>query len=126
MKAAREKFQQKRIILVYQPHQIERTKILFKEFVESFDDVDILILNEIFKVAGREEEKGKISSRNLAEDIQRRWQKLGYKKKTIKFIKDQDDIFRELKHLIKKGDVLIVMGAGDIYKLTLKLRSKNL
>ena len=124
IKAAREKFPQRRIILIYQPHQIKRTKILFKKFIKAFDDVNILFLNEIFGVAGREEKgKKKISSKILARAIRKRWQKLGYSEKIIKFIKNQDDIFKEVGHLIKKRDIVIVMGAGDIYKLALRLLS---
>ncbi|MFH0987440.1 MAG: UDP-N-acetylmuramate--L-alanine ligase [Patescibacteria group bacterium] len=126
LKAAREKFPQKRIVLVYQPHQIKRTKNLFGDFVKSFDDVDVLILNEIFKVAGREESgQGKISSKDLALAVFRRWKKLGFRKKLVRFIESQDDIFRGLEHLLQEGDVVIVMGAGDIYKLTLRLRSEK-
>jgi len=122
IKAAKGKFPQKRIILVYQPHQIKRTKILFKEFVKAFDNVDLLFLNEIYGVAGREEEdQRKISSEDLALSIQRRWQKLGYKK-IVSFLKDQNDILKELKRIIKKNDIIIIMGAGDIYNLVLKLR----
>jgi len=121
LEAAREKFPGRRIILVYQPHQIKRTKILFRDFVNSFDKTDYLILNEIYKVIGREERKKKISSVDLAKAIQRRWKKLNYKK-PVRFIKEQKDILRELKKIVKKNDVVMVMGAGDIYNLILKLK----
>jgi len=122
IRATREKFPKRRIVLVYQPHQVKRTKILFEDFVKSFDGVDLLILNEIYEVAGRETEgKRKISSRDLALSIQRRWEKLGYRK-IVRFIKNQDGIFKKLKGIIKKNDIVIVMGAGDIYNLVLKLR----
>lgn len=129
---------QRRIILVYQPHQYQRTKLLFWDFVKSFDEADYLILNEIYGVAGREK-KYSVSSRDLAEAIRERWSKkfknqtfvLGSGrekskiKKTVVFIKKQDDILKELSKIIKKGDIVIVMGAGDIYNLTLALLKKN-
>lgn len=118
LQAAREKYKDKRIILVYQPHQYQRTKILFHDFVKSFDGVDYLILNEIYGVAGRE--KGySISSKDIAKAVDKRWKD----KATVKFIKNQKDILKELKKIIKSGDILIVMGAGDIYNLTLELTS---
>ncbi len=119
LQAAREKFQDKRIILVYQPHQYQRTKLLFNDFVKSFDEADYLILNEIYGVAGRE--KGySISSKDLAKAVEKRWKG----KKPVKFIKKQSDILKEIPKIIKNSDVLIVMGAGDIYNLTLKIAGK--
>ena len=118
LQAAREKFGEKRIILVYQPHQYQRTKLLFNDFVGAFDEADYLILNEIYGVIGRE--KGySISSKDIAEAIKKRWKN----KKTVKFFKDQKDILKELFKIIEKDDILIVMGAGDIYNLTLKLKN---
>jgi UDP-N-acetylmuramate--alanine ligase len=120
LQAAREKYKKKRIILVYQPHQYQRTKFLFKDFVKSFDEADYLILNEIYGVAGREKEYS-ISSKDIAEAIDKRWKG----KKPVKFIKNQSGILRQLQKIIKRGDILIVMGAGDIYNLTLKLTAKR-
>lgn len=121
LKAAREKFSKRRIILVYQPHQFKRTKVLLKEFVKSFDETDILILNEIYKVSGREfKSKEKISSRILSSLVQKRWEKLNYEK-LVTFIEDQKSILKKLKTIIKKNDVVIVMGAGDIYNLSLEM-----
>lgn len=120
LQAAREKYKKKRIILVYQPHQYQRTKLLFKDFIKSFDQADYLILNEIYGVAGRE--KGSLlSSKDLVKPINKRW----HNKKPVKFIKDQNDILKELSKIIKRGDIVIVMGAGDIYNLTLQLLKKN-
>jgi UDP-N-acetylmuramate--alanine ligase len=88
--------------------------------VKSFDEADYLILNEIYGVAGRE--KGNlVSSKNLAEAVNKRWRK----GKPVEFFKNQGDILKKLSKIIKKGDILIVMGAGDIYNLTLKF-TKNL
>lgn len=124
LKAAKEKFSRRRVVLVYQPHQIKRTKILFEDFVKSFDNVDCLILNEIYGVAGRERKsKREISSKNLKEAIQKRWKRLGFEK-AVEFIENQNGILEKIKKIIKKNDVLIIMGAGDIYNLILKLRKR--
>ncbi|HOK35328.1 MAG TPA: UDP-N-acetylmuramate--L-alanine ligase, partial [Candidatus Pacearchaeota archaeon] len=123
LKAAREKFPGKRIILIFQPHQYQRTKLLFKDFVKCFDEADLLILTEIYGVAGRE--KGKIvRSKELAEAIQKRWEKKS-KTKKIMFIKNMKDIPKFLGKILQPNDVVIVMGAGNIYNLTLKLKSKS-
>lgn len=128
LQAVREKFGKKRIILVYQPHQYQRTKLLFNDFVKSFDEADYLILNEIYGVAGRE--KGNlVSSKDLAKAVSRRWSKNAKCQmsnvKTVEFIKEQSQILKRLSRIVEKGDVLIVMGAGDIYNLTLKLKEKS-
>ena len=123
LKGAREKFKNKKIILVFQPHQIKRTEALFADFVKSFDDVDYLILNKIYEVAGREEGKS-VSSKDLARAVNERWQKKGYKHKEVVFIENQSNIQKKLSSIIKKNDIVIVMGAGDIYNLTCRLQIK--
>ena len=125
LKAAREKFPGKRIILIFQPHQHQRTKFLFKDFVKSFDETDILILTEIYGVAGREKEE-KLSSKDLAIAIEKRWNKSGKRKeergkKSVVFIKDMEDIPDFLTKILKPNDVVMIMGAGNIYNLFLRL-----
>jgi len=120
VQAAREKFRKRRIILVFQPHQYQRTKLLFKDFVNSFDNADYLILNEIYGVAGRDQEKN-ISSKDLKEAVKRKWKKRG-KEKNVEFIKDIDKIPRLLSKILKRNDVLIIMGAGNIYNLVPRLK----
>ncbi len=109
LKAAKEFYPRKRLIVVYQPHHFDRTKRLFKEFTESFDRADLVILNEIYDVPGRETIK-EVSSRDLVQEL---------KKRKIKAIFTQN--LKETKNAllsnIKKGDLVLIMGAGDIYKL---------
>ncbi|MEK9165894.1 MAG: UDP-N-acetylmuramate--L-alanine ligase, partial [Patescibacteria group bacterium] len=52
LQALRERYPKRRLVLAYQPHQRNRTKMLFNDFVSAFDQADALILNEIFDVAG--------------------------------------------------------------------------
>ncbi|MEK9135471.1 MAG: cyanophycin synthetase, partial [Patescibacteria group bacterium] len=121
MKAAREKYPNKKIWCVYQPHQYQRTYYLFKDFVRVFRKalrqaqgkrpiVDKLIITDIYDVAGREEKeiKNKISSEKLVKAI---------KKENVIYI-PKDGILDYLKNNLEKGQVLIIMGAGDIYNLT--------
>ena len=116
LEAAREKYPDRRIVLVFQPHQYQRTLFLFDEFVEAFFQADKIILAEIFSVAGREKEeiKDKVSSQKLAQAI-------GQKGQDAIFIKDKEQVLEYLKKEIKDNDVVIVMGAGDIVKITEKL-----
>lgn len=116
LQAAREKFPQRRIICVFQPHQYQRTKYLFKDFVGAFGQADKVVLTEIFDVAGREKRgiQKTISSRDLAEKIKGLNQDVIYFK-TLK----QTAVY--LKKEIKKKDVVLIMGAGDVWKLSTTL-----
>jgi len=120
VKAAKEKFPEKRIWLVYQPHMFSRTKHLFNEFVEVFQSLDIheIVLVDIF--AARQENKENISSRNIVETVTR---------DNVKYIGSFEETAYYLVKNVFAGDVVIVMGAGDVYKLSSlfleKLRNKS-
>jgi len=111
IQAARQKWPKKKIWLVYQPHQYQRTYYLFEEFVQTLSTipVDKLILLDIYDVPGREGEgfRKKVSSEKLASNI-------------------EDALYiKNAKHYLAKnlqgGEIVIVMGAGNIYDLTVKL-----
>ncbi len=111
LKAAREKYPKKKIWLIFQPHQYQRTYYLFKDFVKVFKQVKInyIIITDIYDVAGREEKKisSAVSSENLVKKIARKNVTYMNIVEAEKFVKEN----------IKSGQVLIIMGAGDIYKL---------
>lgn len=113
--AAREFYPGRRIFAVFQPHQHNRTRGLYEDFVSAFDEADEVILTEIYDVAGREEaEDQTVSSLNLVEDIGKRESKLvGH----IAYAKDLEETRRLIDEKIKAGDVLLVMGAGDIFEI---------
>ncbi len=116
MKTAKEKYLKKKIWCVYQPHQYQRTYYLFKEFVEIFKKapVDNLIITDIFDVAGREEKetKKKINSQKLVKAINQ---------SSVIYL-PKKEIVDYLKRNVKNGEVVIIMGAGDIYQIIPKLR----
>lgn len=130
--AFREKFPKAKIICVFQPHQAERLKKLFKEFTGAFDEADVLILLDIFRVAGREKHEARstkyeIDSKKLAEAIQRR--KGGPK---ITYLPKPDllrnSIIRNLymlhdsRYKIPRPQaVVVMMGAGNIVDITPRL-----
>ena len=114
-KAAREKFKNKKIILIYQPHQYQRTYFLFDDFVKVFKKVptDETIITDIYTVAGRESKEimEKVNSQNLVRAINR--------KNTLYLPKNK--IIDYLKKNLKGGEIVLFMGAGDIYELTYKV-----
>ncbi len=115
LKAAKEKYPKKRIWCVFQPHQHQRTYYLFNDFVrilrQTQDDyfIDKIIVTDIYDVAGRETKKinAGISSEKLVRKIN--------KKNIIYLPLRKAESF--VKKNIESGDVLIIMGAGDIYLL---------
>jgi len=119
LKAAREKYPKKKIWCVYQPHQYQRTYYLFKDFVKVFRQAPInkLIVTDIYDVAGREEKeiKEKVSSEKLIKAIKRAFAIYLPKEKIIDYLKKN----------LRGGEVVIIMGAGDIYNLTLDLTEKK-
>ena len=111
LKAAREKYPKKKIWCIYQPHQYQRTYYLFNDFAKVFRraSIDQIIITDIFDVAGREETKikKKVSSEKLVRAV---------KKKSVIYL-PKEKILNYLKENLGSGEVLIIMGAGDIYKL---------
>jgi UDP-N-acetylmuramate--alanine ligase len=110
LKAAKELYPKRKLLLVYQPHHFDRTKRLFKDFVKSFDQADFVILNEIYDVPGREALKD-VSSKDLVREI---------KKRGVAAVYSQDltQTKRLLLGNIKKDDLVLIVGAGDIYELS--------
>ncbi len=97
-----------RIWCVFQPHTYTRTKYLLDEFSTAFGDANFVILSDIY--AAREVDCGEVSSSILAERI------LSTGKKAF-YIKGFDSIVEFLDKNAEPGDLVITMGAGDIYKV---------
>jgi len=113
--AAKEFYPERRIVAVFQPHQHNRTRGLYQDFLKSFDAADEVIFSEIYDVAGREEDEDQaVSSLNLAEDIAERNEKL---KGHIFYAKDLEETRKLIDEKIQADDVLLVMGAGDIVEV---------
>lgn len=112
--AAKEFFPGRRIVLLFEPHQHSRTHELFDDFVESFEDADLLILSEIYGVAGRQEDIGKVSSRDILNEIDRRLPAghpaVGKQHYAANLIEAE----KLVRSLMRPNDVVIVMGAGDV------------
>jgi len=113
IEAAKQFYPGKKILVVFQPHQHNRTKELFGEFIESLIMADELILPEIFDVAGREHGEP-VSSKDLATELTKRGVK-------ATFAKDLDETGNMIREKIKDFDVVLLMGAGDIDNVARKL-----
>jgi UDP-N-acetylmuramate--alanine ligase len=110
LQAIRERYQPHRVWCVFQPHQYSRTRFLLDDFAESFKLADITIVPEIYFVRDSQSEKKQINSAILAERIR------GKGSNAI-FIDGFGRICDHLKENVAAGDVVVTMGAGDIWKV---------
>ncbi len=115
IRGTKEFFPGRRVITVFQPHQKDRTMKLFGDFVKSFTEAEIVILAEIYDVKGREANI-KISSKDIVEKV-----KQNDPKKQIEYAEDLLSAKIKTKSIIEKGDVVLVVGAGDIYEIAKEL-----
>ena len=107
--AIRESYKGKRLVVVFQPHRYTRTKGLFHEFTQSFYQSDILIVLPIY-AASENKIKG-VSSRRLCEGIRE------HGHKDVSYAPDFTQALSMITHKIKKKDIVLTLGAGDIYTL---------
>jgi UDP-N-acetylmuramate--alanine ligase len=114
LEAARRRFPGRRLLAVYQPHMFSRTKTFFEQFLTAFNQADIAIIADIF--AARERDSGLISSRELVEAMakQPHFQQEG----EVLYGGSVQATTQLLRNIIRDGDLVLVMGAGDIYTLT--------
>ena len=94
----------KRCILVFQTHTYTRTAALFEDFVTQLKRPDVLLLAEIF--AAREKNTIGISSAALAERVE-----------GAEFYPTFPELEEELKRKAQPGDIILTVGAGDVYKI---------
>jgi len=115
IRATKEKYPNKKIWVIFQPHQRQRTHYLFNDLVQSFDEADFLILTKIYDVKGRESSKFKVKTSDIKDSMEKRWNKLKFDKKIIEIDRIRE-IAKYIKARLRKNTAIIVMGAGDIYK----------
>ena len=93
-----------RVILAFQPHTYTRTKALFSDFVRELERPDVVFLAEIY--AARESNNVGISSSVLANAVA-----------GAKCISDFSVLTKEVRSIARKGDIILTVGAGDIFKV---------
>ncbi|MFA5413475.1 MAG: UDP-N-acetylmuramate--L-alanine ligase [Patescibacteria group bacterium] len=108
LEAARQKYPDRRIWCVFHPHTFTRTKALLKDFSKSFGGADKIIVIDIYGSA--REVAGGVSSRDLVEAIKKEGNDALY----IPTISEAAEF---LAKEVKSGDVVITMGAGDVWRV---------
>jgi len=109
LKGAREMFPRRRIIIVFQPHLYSRTKLLFNELAQSLALADRVITLPIY--AAREEIDNTINSGDLAQAVKEKGTS-AIDLKTFSAVADH------LQSFSREGDIVLLVGAGDIFRLS--------
>ena len=107
LKTIKEWWPHKRLIVAFQPHRYSRTKALFDKFVTSFDYADVLILNPIYPASEPPIEG--ITSKRLARAIKE------HGHKNVIYSTGLDETLSILMEIAKPGDMILTLGAGNIY-----------
>jgi UDP-N-acetylmuramate--alanine ligase len=98
----------RRLVVIFQPHRYSRTQVLCDEFGQSFSNADVLFLADIYP-AGEAPIEG-VSSGSIAESI------FKHEKRKVESVSRFEDICDKVFSIAKSGDIIITLGAGDIYK----------
>jgi len=107
---AAKNYPHRKIWCVFQPHTFSRTKALLNDFVSSFGDADHVIITDIY--AARELDNGEINSEILANMI-----KESSPNRDISYMKDFEEIAKYIYDNLEPGDLVLTMGAGDVYRI---------
>ncbi len=109
LQAAKESWPDRRIVVVFQPHRYSRTEALFDDFTRSFYQSDMLVVLPIY-AASEKAIKG-VDSQSLFEEIR------AHGHKDVVFMPSFKTAVSHLKQTLTPGDILLTLGAGDVYKL---------
>lgn len=106
---ARQVFPGRRIVAAFQPHRFSRTQAHFGEFCKVFDQVDEVLLTEIY--AASEKPIPGVSGQSLAQGVQQ------VSATPVRYFQTLDALAQALPEVLRPGDVLLTLGAGSITRL---------
>jgi UDP-N-acetylmuramate--alanine ligase len=95
-------------VVAFQPHRYTRTQDLFGDFLEAFDDADVVLLTDIY--AAGEARLDSVSSEALFHALRRR----GHL--DVRYVASRDRVAQALLDVAAPGDLVLTLGAGDIYR----------
>lgn len=107
LKTAKECWPERRLVVAFQPHRYTRTKAVFDRFVISFNEADVLVVTSIYS-AGEDPIDG-VTGEGLAQGIKEH----GHKE--VIFCPQEEEVLSTLLSVIRPGDLVITLGAGNIY-----------
>ena len=112
--AFKEAYPNKKLVAVFHPHTYTRTLALFDDFKKCFSDADELVMIEIYGSA--REQQGGTSSKELIGAI-KLWNKEQGRRQDVVYQEDLESVEKYLREHLKSNDLLLLMGAGDIFRV---------
>ncbi len=109
LNGARQRYGEKKIWTVFHPHTFTRTRALLQDFAQSFDDADNVVILDIYGSA--REQQGGVSSTELVGLVNK------YHYGKAEYLATIDEAVEYFKQHAEEFDVLITMGAGDVWKI---------
>ena len=110
LEAIRERYRPERLWCVFQPHQYSRTRFLLDDFAESFKLADVTLVPEIYFVRDSQEMKKAINAQVFVERLQANGSQ-------AQFLPGFTAICDHLEAQVQAGDLVVTMGAGDVWKV---------
>jgi UDP-N-acetylmuramate--alanine ligase len=107
LKAAKEAWPERRLVVLFQPHRYTRTQGLYDRFVISFNDADVLLLAPVYS-----------AGEAIIEGVSAQWLAQGIKEhghKDVTFTPGLDEAVEKLLSIARAGDLVMTLGAGDVY-----------
>ena len=117
IRAAKEKYPNKKLTVVFQPHTYSRTKELYKEFVDALCGADRVIMIPIY--TAREIDDLGVSSEGIIADLEK-------KEERALFFHTHAAAAEEVRNSVNSDDVVVIMGAGDVTNIAERLVSKSI
>jgi UDP-N-acetylmuramate--alanine ligase len=109
--ALRARFEARRLLIIFQPHTFSRTEALRHDFAHSFQEADRVLLAPIFASARENSALFNITSLDLEKESRKAG--IGH----VKSFESKEELVAVLASILRPKDVVVTMGAGDIYKL---------
>jgi UDP-N-acetylmuramate--alanine ligase len=114
LKALREKYNPRRLLCVFQPHQHSRTRFLLDDFAASFALADETIVPDIYFVRDSQTERQRVSAADLVARIRASGQ-------AAQYLPSFEQIVSYLRNTAGAGDLIVTMGAGNVWEIAREL-----
>jgi UDP-N-acetylmuramate--alanine ligase len=116
LQAAKEHFQGRKLWCIFQPHQHTRTRFFLSRFARAFREADEVVFTDIYPARDSKEDMESVSSVDLLKEAQREEVRALY-------VPGLDNVASEVYPRLREGDVVMTMGAGDVWKVGVELVS---
>ena len=118
LRACRAGFADRRLIAVFQPHRYSRTVQLMEEFAAAFSGADVVVVMDVYAPPPEEPIPG-VTGERLAERVRARTAAPVY------YAPGLDDAAALVRELMREGDIVVTMGAGDVWKVARTLAGRD-